>query len=689
MADKPKTKAQLLGELTELRKQVASIKRSRARARTAEEALVRSERRFRELADALPETIYETDAEGRLTFVNGTGLDSFGYTIEEVTSGLNPLDVFVPEDRERVAEGLKATLQGQPKTPTEYTALRKDGSTFPVVVHAAPVMQDGICVGSRGMVIDITHQVQAERVLRESQAKYQQLYDCAPSPYHTLTPEGRLTNVNRKWCEALGYEKGVVLGKSIFDFIIEEERDDARASFDKKKQSRQPFTRGNERHYRTKTGGHRTFVTSDYFLFDQEGNIVAVQTTFDDITERKKIEQDLRDANMRLSAALAELKRTQLRVIEHERLSAIGQMASGIAHNFNNALMPILGFSDLLIQNPEMLANTEDAVRMLTDIRTAAEDAAEAVRRLRDFYRPPDTDEHTSLDLNAIVETALALTRPRWKEEAAARDIAFEIRKELHSLPVVMGNESQLREVVANLILNALDAMTDGGVLTLRSSADDVWAVLEVIDTGTGMSPDVKRQCFEPFFSTKESTGTGMGLSIAHGIVRQHGGAISIQTEPGEGTRFVIRIPHGPPEQDAEGKTVRKTPKVRPLKVLAIDDEIWSRELLQRLLQADGHTLELATTGGEGVKKFFEGEYDLVMTDRAMPDMSGDKVAAEIKSKSPSTPILMLTGFGDIMRSSGEYPEGVDDIIGKPITKDELRQVIAATMAAVDQDNLK
>jgi len=689
MAEKDKTREQLLDEIARLRERVDSMRESSARAIEAEKALVLSERRFRELADALPETVYETDSEGRLTFVNGTGLDSFGYTLKEAMTELAPIDVFVPEDKERAGEALRQTLRGESHAPREYTARRKDGSTFPVVVHAAPIMQNGKCMGSRGMVIDITHQVQAESVLKESQAKFQHLYEYAPTPYHTLTPEGTLTNVNRDWCETLGYEKEQVLGRSIFDFIVEQEREAARESFAKKKQSGKPFTKGNERHYLTAAGEIRTFVTSDYFLFDQEGHITAVQTTLDDVTERKQIEQELREANMRLSAALAELKKTQLRVIEHERLSAIGQMASGIAHNFNNALMPILGFSDLLIENPEMIDDREDTLRMLKDIRTAAQDAAEAVRRLRDFYRPQTGDERTSVDINALIESVLSLTQPKWKEEAAAKDIAFEIRKELHSLPPVTGNESQLREVVTNMILNSLDAMPDGGTLTIRSRADDIWVSIEVQDTGVGMPPEVQRQCFEPFFSTKESTGTGMGMSIAYGIVRQHGGAITIQSEQGKGSTFSVRLPHGPSERDAEGKTVRKAPEVRPLKVLAIDDEIWTRELLQRFLQADGHSLELASTGKEGIARFADGEFDLVLTDRAMPDMSGDKVASEVKKLSPHTPVLMLTGFGEIMRSSGERPKGVDDIVGKPVTGDELRVVIAAVMAAADPGNLK
>ena len=405
---------------------------------------------------------------------------------------------------------------------------------------------------------------------------------------------------------------------------------------------------------------------------------------------QESTEAELREANIRLSAALAELKRTQMRIIQHERLGAIGQMASGIAHNFNNALMPILGFSDLLIQNPQMLQDTEDTVQMLTDIRTAAQDAAESVRRLRDFYKPQDEDERrTSVDLNALTESAIALTQPKWREEASVKDIAFEIRKELHEIPSVTGNTSQLREVFANLILNALDAMPEGGVLTVRSAADDIWVAVSVTDTGIGMTPEVKRQCFEPFFSTKDNTGTGMGLSIAYGIIRQHGGAIAIENEAETGTTFTVRIPHAPSEQDEEGKTVCKTPALRPLTILAIDDEIWSRELLQRFLGPDGHTIELASTGQEGIDKFASGQFDLVLTDRAMPDMSGDKVAAVIKDASPNTPVVMLTGFGDIMRSSGECPPDVDDIVGKPITRDELRLVIAAAVGEGGRDNPK
>lgn len=399
----------------------------------------------------------------------------------------------------------------------------------------------------------------------------------------------------------------------------------------------------------------------------------------------RKVEQELRDANMRLSDALAELKYTHQQIIQHERLSALGQMASGIAHDFNNALMPILGYSEILLTGIGKKQDSKETADILMDIHSAAKGATEIVRRLRDFYRPADDHEHVLVNLIEIIEAALSLTQPKWKEELKATGISIQIKRELEEIPPIKGSGSQLREVLTNIILNSLDAMPDGGTITVRTRAHRRWVIVEIQDTGTGMTDEARHRCFEPFFSTKGNHGTGMGLALAYGIIRRHGGAIDVQSEPDRGTTFTIRLPQQISVME-EDKTETRSMQVPPLHILVIDDDLWSHDLLARYLRAQKHTVETAETGSDGLKKFQNARFDLVITDRAMPDMSGDQVAAKIKGINPKTPVILATGFGEIMKDKGEVPLGVDVVVGKPVTELEVRRAVAEALAQNSDD---
>src|ERR1700704_3537834 len=269
-----------------------------------------------------------------------------------------------------------------------------------------------------------------------------------------------------------------------------------------------------------------------------------VAGSVENLTRRKQAEDDLRESNRELEKALNELKATQQHVIQQERLSAIGQMASGIAHDFNNTLMPILGFSELLLQNDSLLDNKKEARRCLEMLRTSAKDAASVVSRLREFYRPAETDEEFPIvDLAKIVQQAVSLTEPKWRNQTQAKGLTIEVTAKVQASPSVAGEESALREVLTNLIFNAVDAMPEGGRISLETSIEGSDAVIQVRDTGTGMSESVRQRCLEPFFSTKGDLGTGLGLSMVYGIVERHRGKLAIESTAGQGTTFIIRLP--------------------------------------------------------------------------------------------------------------------------------------------------
>jgi signal transduction histidine kinase len=407
----------------------------------------------------------------------------------------------------------------------------------------------------------------------------------------------------------------------------------------------------------------------------------AYLSSLRDITARKRAEEALRESKRSLEEALAELRATQQQVIQQERLHALGAMASGIAHDFNNALSPILGYSELLLRNPETWKDPEQVTQYLQLINTSAHDAADVVSGLREFYRPREEDETFRLfDLRGLVAQVISLTQPKWKDQAQAQGLTIRIETDLQGGPLLTGNESDLREVLTNLILNAVDAMPQGGIITLRTRTEGEHTVLEVSDTGLGMTEEVRKRCLEPFFSTKGEEGTGLGLARVYGILQRHEGTIDIQSEPGQGTTFTLRLPVQT-EWEAEGDRPEAAASSPPQHVLVVEDQPEVRSSLVHLLAADGHIVEAANNGLEALEKFQKGTFDVVLTDRAMPEMSGDQLALAIKQLAPRQPILMVTGFGKIMEAGDERPEGVDLVLHKPLTLPELRQAMAQVSA--------
>jgi signal transduction histidine kinase/ActR/RegA family two-component response regulator len=389
-------------------------------------------------------------------------------------------------------------------------------------------------------------------------------------------------------------------------------------------------------------------------------------------------------------AVAVELRRTQEHVSRQERLNALGQMASGIAHDFNNALVPVAGYTELLLSRPDQLQDKDRVLRYLRIILTGARDAASVVGRLREFYRRRETgEEFHAVDLNQLVEQVIALTRPKWRDEALARSCDIEVTAELQPIPSMFGNESELREMLTNLIFNAVDAMPKGGRITIRTlrilhgaetagdpAADPPTQVsLEVSDTGIGMTADIRQRCLEPFFSTKGERGSGLGLAMVYGTVKRHRGTLDLDSSVGVGTKVAICFP-AESAAEPEASTQSATPP-RELDVLVVDDEPFARDVIAQYLVGDGHRVQLASNGREGLERFKAGRFDVVVTDQAMPIMNGGELAGLIKALAPSVPVILVTGFGDIMTASDNHPAGVDRILTKPASMAAVREAVA------------
>ena len=368
-----------------------------------------------------------------------------------------------------------------------------------------------------------------------------------------------------------------------------------------------------------------------------------------------------------LQQAMNKLQDTQQQVVQQERLHALGMMASGVAHDFNNALSIILGFGEIVLQECLRIPEARGLESHMQTIVTAAMDGAEMVTRLREFYRPDSGDgQKLAIDLNALIEQAINLTQPRWKTQAQSQGRIIEMITEFGEIPPVAGDAAELREALTNLIFNGVDAMPQGGGITLRTRREADGITLEVSDTGTGMTEETRRRCLEPFFSTKGERGTGLGLAMVYGIVERHGATLDIRSEMGKGTTFAIHLPShaigGSQIEPAEGEMERL------LNVLVVDDQPVLCDIFTEYLRHDWHNVETANNGAEALEKFQAGSFDLVITDLTMPGMTGEQLATAIREISPSIPIILLTGFSDYRCGRNGHESAITEVISKPIS---------------------
>ncbi|MHA3772688.1 response regulator [Verrucomicrobiota bacterium sgz303538] len=396
------------------------------------------------------------------------------------------------------------------------------------------------------------------------------------------------------------------------------------------------------------------------------------------------LEEKVAARTRELSEALSELKATQQRVLQQERLHAFSEMAGGVVHDFNNALMSVIGYSDLLLATPEVLEDRETALDYLRTMNTAGRDAAHVVNRLRDFYRPRElADVFAPLDLNPLLVQVVQLTQPKWKDQAMATGRTISVELDLEKIPLVDGNEAELRELTTNLIFNAVDAMPKGGTITLRTRRSEEGATFEVDDTGTGMTEEVRARCLEPFFSTKGQNGTGLGLSMVFGVVKRHRATLDVRSEVGRGTTFQIQFP-ACVDSIAPTKDAEPAPS-RSLRVLVVDDEPVSRRVVSTFLQIDGHEVIAVSNGTEALSEFERRPFDLLLTDCAMPEMSGFQLAGAVKQIRRGQPVILLTGFSESALQSYDENSEVDLVIHKPVQHHVLRRAVAQATGSVGE----
>ncbi|QXD15691.1 response regulator [Rhodocaloribacter litoris] len=360
------------------------------------------------------------------------------------------------------------------------------------------------------------------------------------------------------------------------------------------------------------------------------------------------------------------------------RMETLGRMTMGIAHDFNNLLSSILGHLELLKSAWPGEAPAYLMDEHLHPVEQAALDGAALVRKIQQYIRQEKEATFEPVDLPTLIRDVAMLTKPYWYNEPRLQGIAIDLELDLDPVPPIMGLAAELRDVFVNLILNAVQAMPQGGHITIRTRHEpERGVVVHLADTGTGIPERIQARIFEPLFTTKGQRGTGMGLAVCYGIVQEHDGSIEVQSRLGQGTVFILTFPPAhmkvlpPPSGEPP-------PPQRRARILIVDDEPGVRTVLAKLLALKGHEARVAGSGSEALALAEREPFDLVITDQGMPEMNGRQLARALRRRFPDLPVLLLTGDTD----AGEADESVSAVHAKPFRIDQLNSLIQALLAS-------
>jgi PAS domain S-box-containing protein len=606
------------------------------------EMVARAKKEWESTFDAMSDGIFIFDQTGKLVRVNRAGA-AMDNAHPETLLGRKCCDILRTSDG--AACIVELALRHSESINLEIVPQHLDR---PVLVTVEPVLDErGQVVGAVCTARDLSELRKVEAVARERQSLLKNIMESAQEAIYALDKEG-----NYKWCnqamlDMTGYEQDAIIGHHFLERTHEEDREMRRERFAAALQGEaQSF----ESRYIARDGSIR-FATVNSAPIVVDGETTGVLGIAHDITEQKQ-ERD--------------------RAARADKLRALGQLASGVAHDFNNSLAAILGRAQLILRR----VKDEELIRSLGIIVTAAEDAAATVRRIQTFARKSLAAELELLDVGGLLRDAIEITRTRWENEARAEGSNVDVTLNAADGLLTLGNASELREVFVNLIVNAVDAMPQGGSLTICCDRNGNRLRLRFADTGTGMKEDVRERVFEPFYTTKGVHGTGLGLAVSYGIIERHQGLISVESKLGRGTTFYIDLPYAEASEVLpEGtKTEAQTPS---LSVLVIDDEKFVRETLAEMLLDLDHRVVTVEGGREALQKVSSGDFDLVFTDLAMPEMDGWETARAIRKSRPGLPVVLVTGYGATAQPPSGELDLVAGIIGKPFDFDQVTGTIA------------
>ncbi|MBM4310623.1 MAG: PAS domain S-box protein [Deltaproteobacteria bacterium] len=638
--------------------------------RSGEQALRESEERFRAVVQLANEAIVIIDAQGSIIFWNQGAEKIYGYSADEILK--QPVLVLVPEANRALHGNMIATMNARDDMPgmqatSEGLGRRKNGDTFPLEFSITRWETSGTKL--YGFIVrDTTDRKKAEAELvalseqqREAREFLENVFRTTNDGIVISDTDGKIIRVNSTIEKMLGYAEQEIIGRSALDFFSGD-GDYRRQGLEMVAELRRTGSVQNwETEWCRKDGTHLPVEINVTFLRDRDGNATGAVAAVRDITERRGIEQ---------------------RLLQTEKLKSLGEMASGVAHDFNNVLTAILGRAQLLKRmiggalQQAGAARPAEIEKGLSVIESAALDGAETVRRIQDFSRAGTSQRFSvSVDLAEVIGGALDYTRVRWKDDAELKGLRYRIENTV-SVPVpVVGNAAELREVFTNLINNSLDAMPQGGTLYFAAACDETTATVTVQDTGIGIAPSIIDRIFDPFFTTKGPRSTGLGMSVSYGIIRRHKGSISAASEEGRGTTLKVALPLGRLQERVRSDVV-PAGHGAGLRVLVIDDDADVRDVLADMLSGDGHRVARAADGPEGLELFRAEPFDLVFTDLGMPGMSGWVVAREVKRIHARVLVAMVTGWDVHYEQENIEKYRIDFVLNKPFQVSHIMDVV-------------
>ncbi|CDM66677.1 PAS domain S-box protein [Pyrinomonas methylaliphatogenes] len=528
--------------------------------------------------------------------------------------------------------------------------LRLSRFEHPLLITVEPLRAEGRICGAIAIARDLSDLRRAEEEAHTQRELVSQLIEFAQEAICAIDTRGRTRWFNRRLCEATGFSAEELQDGTLSEIVHSEDLERTRQALARALSGERNIC---EARFVRRDGEIRWFTAS--FSPVRTGDAISfVLVVARDVTDERRAAEQMELTN---------------------KLAAVGQLAAGVAHDFNNLLAVILGRAQLLKKH----AIDERMKKSLEVIERAALDGAATVNRLQNFARRRTDEASEPVAIKQLLQDVLELTRTRWRDDALAKGIRYEVELAADEDAIVMGIASELREVFTNLIINALDAMPKGGRLLIEARRHEGKVILRFADTGVGMTEEVKRRIFEPFFTTKGHAGTGLGLAVSYGIIERHGGQIEVESELGRGTVFTITLPardkassSAPQESSGMSQTVC---------ALIIDDEEIVRETLADILIEMGHTVVKASSGEEGLRWLEKSSFDVVFTDLSMPEMDGWTVARHVRARWPNVKLLLVTGYGATIELNGETADLVDAVISKPFVFDKISAALERVMA--------
>ncbi len=637
---------------------LVGISRDITLRRQMEEALRESHERFELVQRATHDVIWDWDIARRRVLWNEETTRMFGYVPETEGTDLEWWAAKIhPEDAEAVAGSLHAALRDARSWTAEYRYRRADGS-YVVVLDRGHILRDeaGQAVRMIGSMQDVTERRRLTGALEQSEAQYRRLVDNAPQTIYAVDRDGRFTEANPAAVELLGRPLAELLGRHFADVVVAEDLPRTQAAFQALLTGAAPEVALELRIHRP--SGETRLVHIQGVVIREGSEVTGGHGIARDVTEEREQEQRLRRA---------------------ERLASIGTLVGGVAHELNNPLAAIVGFTQLLLMDEASQGAREDLETIQREAQRMAEIVANLRRIARDSQEPSGARE--PVDLNDVVRHVVrTLTY-------SLRTQNVEIREDLEpELPGVLGDRGQIEQVVLNLVVNAEQAMEGraDSRLILRTRRTPGGACLHVVDNGPGIPQADLERIFDPFFTTKSpGEGTGLGLSLVHSIVTEHGGEIQVDSRVNAGTAFRVDFPRAPhsvhPEPAPEARATPGTPH-RPLRILVVDDEETVRRVVVRFLNRRGHAVDEAPDG-EAALALIEaqggGEYDAILSDLRMPGLQGTQLLARLKARDPALERRLVFMTGDTARVEAErlIEEAGVPVLAKPV---DLKALAAA-----------